>query len=145
MEIVAVVDVFALSWIKIVFQCPEVVLSVLLLVLSGKRVFHGMHDTFFVFLVDGLSCCFGQTLSVNVLACNLRNISCVSWDVLSFDILGWSSNPIFSLSRMITILDLIKLKILSWWVNKVISLLVRWFANSNVNIVSRWLLLFTRK
>ena len=140
MEVVAVVDVFALSWIKIIFQCPEVMLPVLRLALSGKLVL-----VLRSFLIDGFSCCLSQALSVDVLACNFRNISRVSWDVLGFDILGWSSNPIFSLSRMVTVLDLINIKFLSWRVNKVIGLLIGWLANSDVNIVIRWLLLFTGK
>jgi hypothetical protein len=41
---------------------------------------------------------------------------------------------------MIAIFLLVKFFLLLWWGHVKISLLIHWFANSNVDIVGRWLL-----
>lgn len=64
MEVVAIVDIFAFGWVKIIFQLSEVGLAELSLALGGERVFDRVLETFFVLLVDSLRGCFGQALSV---------------------------------------------------------------------------------
>lgn len=135
MEIVAVVDVFSLCWVNVLHQVSEFMFAEFMGSLRGESVFDCMLKSFLVFTVDGSSCCFGKALSVQVLTGYLRNISCVPWNVLSLNILCWTSNPIFSVTRLISILDSIKIFILWRWVNVIVGLFIKWFANSNVNVV----------
>ena len=97
MEVVAVVDVFSFGWVQVILQMSEIILGVGSLSLGGESVLHRMIEAFFVLAVDSLGCCFGEALSVEVLTCNLRDITSISWDMLSFDVLGGASNPILSL------------------------------------------------
>lgn len=64
------------------------------------------------------------------------NIAGISWDMLSFDILGGATYPVLTMNRVIAIFLLIKFFLLDWWVHVEISLLKLWFADSDINIVS---------
>ena len=52
-EIVAVIDIFSLSWIQIVLELSEVLLSKFSLAFRGKPLLHRVVESFFMLAIDG--------------------------------------------------------------------------------------------
>lgn len=100
-----------------------------------------MLDALLVLIVDGLCGSLGETLSVEIFTRDLRNVTSIAGNVLRFDVLGWTSNPVFSREGMISVLNLIELGVLDGRVDMVISLLISWLANRNIDVVLGWFLL----
>lgn len=60
--------------------------------------------------------------------------------MLGLDILRWSSDPILALQRMVTVLEFIELRLLSWRIDVEVGLLVLWLAHGYIDVVGRWFL-----
>ena len=95
-EVVAIVDVFALGWVEVILQFPEVGLSELRLVLGGESLLNRVVEALLMLVVNCRSGGLREALSVEVLTCNLRNVTCVSGNVLSFNILCWAADPVLA-------------------------------------------------
>ena len=53
MEVIAVINVLALCWVKLSLQISKVILSEFRSIFGSKRVLNRMIETFFVLTVDG--------------------------------------------------------------------------------------------
>ena len=62
--------------------------------------------------------------------------------MLSLDILRWPANPVLALQRVIAVLELIELRLLNWWIDMVVGLLVLRLAHGYVDVVRRWFLFY---
>ena len=60
--------------------------------------------------------------------------------MLCLDILRWPANPVLTLQRMITVFELIQLRLLNWRIHMIVRLLVLRFAHGYVDVMGRWLL-----
>ena len=140
MEIIGIIDVLHLCWIEFGFQRPEIIFGKFCCIFSCECFFNWMLETLFILSVDGLTSGFGKTLAKKIFTGYLWNITGISRDVLSFYVLCWSSNPVYTLHWIISILQLIIFSILSWWVNMTVVLLILGFTNGNVDIVLAWFL-----
>jgi hypothetical protein len=127
MEVVCIINIFNLCWIDFVSQSSKVIFVKLSLVLGRESVLWGMSHTFFVLIIDSSACSFSETFSIQVFACNLRYISSVTGNMLSFDILSWATNPILTFHGCISVLNSFSFIILDWWCYQIIILLVVWF------------------
>ena len=98
MEMEAIINVFDLSWVDFFLQISEIFFAEFGGILSGKSVFNRMLETLFVFTVDGLASGFGKTFTVKILTRNLWNVTSIPWDMLGFDILRGTTNPVCTLN-----------------------------------------------
>ena len=140
MEMIGIVDVLYLCGVKFFLQSSEIIFGKFSCIFSCKCFFYWMLESLWIFFINGLSSGFSETLTEKIFWGNLWDVTCISWDVLSFNILGGSSNPVFSFHWIISILQLIVLFVFLWWINMIIILLILWFTNSNINIVGAWFL-----
>ena len=140
MEMIGIIDVFNLCGIEFFLQSSEIIFGKFSCILGCECFFYRMLESLWIFFINGLSSGFSETLTEKIFWGNLWDVTCISWDVLSFNILGGSSNPVFSFHWIISILQLIVLFVFLWWINMIIILLILWFTNSNINIVGAWFL-----
>jgi len=98
MEMEAIINVLDLSWVDFFLQISEIFFAELGGILSGKCVLNRVLEALFVFSVDSLTRGFGKTLTVKILTVHLWNIASISWDMLGFDILRRTTNPVLTLN-----------------------------------------------
>lgn len=53
MEVIAIINVLSLRWVKLLLQISKVILSEFRSIFGCKRVLNGMIETFLVLVVDG--------------------------------------------------------------------------------------------
>ena len=97
MEMIGIIDIFDFCWVKFLLERPEIFLAEFSLVFSCKCVLHWVLEASLVFFIDGLAGGLGEALSEQILTGCLWDITCISWHMLSFKVLCWSTNPVFSL------------------------------------------------
>lgn len=139
MEIIGVVDIFHLGGIKLLLECPEVIFTEFSRALGGEGLLDGVLEAIFVLAIDGLAGRLGEALSVEVFAVNLRDVARVSWDMLSLDITIWTTDPIFTFKRVISVLKLVGGLILGWRTYVIIVFVELGLGDRNVDIVRGWL------
>jgi len=63
--------------------------------------------------------------------------------MLGLYILCWSTDPVLTLQRNITVFELIELSLLNWWIDVVVGLRKLWFAHGNIDVMHGWFLFCT--
>jgi len=126
MEIICIVNIFYFCWVNLLFQSSEVIFTEFSGVLSLESVLNRVTKSSVILSIDRLASSFGKTLSIEILTSNLRYVTSISRDMLSLDICVWSSNPIDSFHRSISILKSFSFFIFSRWLNKIIILFKIW-------------------
>jgi hypothetical protein len=98
MEIEAIVNVLYFCWVNFFLQVSEIFFIEFGGILSGKCVFNRMLETLFVLTIDGLACGLGETFTVKILTSDLWNVASIPGDMLGFDILRGTTNPVSTLN-----------------------------------------------
>lgn len=97
MEIVAIVNVLALGWVKIILKLPEIGLAKLGLVLGGEALLDRVVEALLVLVVYCRAGCSRERFAVQVLTRNLRNIARVARHMLRLDVLCRPADPVLAL------------------------------------------------
>ena len=139
MELSCVSLVLNFGRCSLVLQVSELVLSVFLARSGLVFVIKWGNKAANVLVVDWNTGFFCKRLAVKILRLNLGNVAGVTWNMLSFDILSRATKPVFTVLRLITILQRFVCIILSWGVWVQFSLSELGLALSDVDIVVRWL------
>ena len=93
MEIIAVSDILDFCRINFLFQGSKIIFVEFSLSFCCKSLFHWVIETFLIVTIDSVCSDFGISLSIQILAWNLRNIPSISWNVLSLKLISRSTNP----------------------------------------------------
>ena len=96
MEVISIINIFDFCWVQFLLQSSEIFFAVLGLVFSCKCILHWVLETNFVLTVDSLTGCPCEALSEQIFTCCLWDITSVSWYVLCFKVLSWSTDPVFT-------------------------------------------------
>ena len=127
MEVKGIVDILDLCWIELLLESSEIIFVILRIILSNILILWLVIDSHWVFVINSLTSCLGKTFTIKVFTCDLRNEASVSWKMLSFNVRVWSTNPVSSFVRVVTVLNSLDCVILTWRVNLIIVLFVIWF------------------
>jgi len=116
-------------------ESAEVVFREIISIRSSELVLGRRADSFVELAVNSSSSSFSETLGVDVLRLNLRDVASVSGDVLSLDVVGGSSEPVITVlgvvSNLQSFVEFISLRC----VGVELTLGERRFAYSNIDIV----------
>ena len=104
-EIIRVVYVLGFCWISLIFQSTEVFLVELTVHLCCEGLFWRMLEPNLVVAINCLGRSFCETLSIQVLTLNLRNIARVSWNMLRLKLVSGTTDPSLSSGRMVAELE----------------------------------------
>ena len=135
MEIIGVVDVLDFSWLNLLLESSKVIFAVLSLVLGSESIFNTVVQAGLILFIDGFASGLGEALTIQILAVNLRDVSGVTWNVLSLDVAIWATNPVLSLHRLVAELNGLRLGVLERWSHLIVVLLIVWLRDGNVNII----------
>ena len=67
MEVVAIVDVFTLGWVKVIFQFSEVRLSELGLIFRSESLLNGVVEALLVLVINCSSGSLREALTIEIL------------------------------------------------------------------------------
>ena len=103
LEVCDVFDVLLLSWVVPGFlQSLERVQAELIAVLGNETVFSWNIVTLYEFFVDRLTSDASIRFSQQIFGFNIWDVTLVSRNMLCFDVVCWSSDPICSNSRVVS-------------------------------------------
>ena len=93
MEIIAVSNILDFCWINFFFQGSKIIFVEFSLSFCCESLFNWVIETFLIVSIDSVCSNFGISLSIQILARNLRNIPSISWNMLSLKFISRSTNP----------------------------------------------------
>ena len=135
MEVVCIIDVRYLSWVNLMLKRPEIIFAEFCGVLGCENFSRWVLSASLVLVINCLPGSFGKTFTVEIFTCYLRNVACISWDMLCLHIGIGASNPVWANIGVVAILKSLSLEVLNWWIDLIVVLLVVWFRNWNIDIV----------
>lgn len=135
MEVKSVNDVLDLCWLEIFSEVSKVILTVFLIILSSELSGLCLLKSSLILFINGLGSCFSKRLAIKVLTLHLRDVSTIARDMLGLNILGWTSDPVFTSLRVIAVLQLFINSVLSRWVHKIVIFLRVWLSTGNLNVL----------
>lgn len=97
MEVRGVLLILELGWLHVILQSAEVILAVLGLCVGLESFVERRALSLVVLTVDGRAGRFGERLTEEVFRSNLWNVTSVAWDMLRFQVLCRTAEPVFSL------------------------------------------------
>jgi hypothetical protein len=98
MEMEAIINVLHFSWVNFFLQISKIFFAEFGGILSGKCIFNRMLETLFVFTIDSLASCFSETFTIKIFTRYLWNVTCIPGNMLGFDILRGTTNPVCTLN-----------------------------------------------
>ena len=96
MEACSVLLVFELGRLHVVLQPPEVVLSKLGLLVRLEALVEGWLLSLVVLSIDSCASSLRERLAEQVLGLDLGHVACISWHMLSFQVLSGATEPVLA-------------------------------------------------
>ena len=140
MEACSVLLILELCWFHIVLQSPKVVFSKLLLLVGLEALIKRWLLSLIVFGVDGGASSLREWLSEQVLRLDLGHVAGVTWNMLSLQVLGWTTEPVITSLWIVTVSNGSTLCVSRGWLRVVLASSVWWFSYGDIDIVVAWLL-----
>ena len=103
MEVSSIDLIFSLSGLLLILEPSEVVLGKVCLSVRLETLVKRWLLALVVFSVNSCACGLCERLAVQVLRFDLGDIALVAWDVLSLQVLGWTTKPVFAFLRVVSI------------------------------------------
>lgn len=135
MEVISIIYILDLSWVNLLLECPKVVLVELSGILCGVSALHRMLHSLLILSIDSLSCGFGEALTIEVLARDLRDVPSVPWDVLRLHIAVRATDPVLTLHGLVTELELLSCFVLNRWIYLIVVLVIIWLGDDHINVL----------
>jgi len=127
MEVVCIIDILGLSWVKLLLKCSEIIFAELRSVLGFECFPSWVLITSLVLVIDSLSGSLSETLTVEIFTCYLGDVAGITGDVLSLYVGSWSTDPVLTLAGVVSELKSLGFEVLGWWVHLIVVLFVIWF------------------
>ena len=109
-EVVSIIDIPDLSWVHRVLKLSMVLLVECSLLFSSVLDPSRLLNTRLKIRIDSLGRGFGETISEQVFTCNLGDETGVAWNMLSLEVVSWSSYPGLPLLRVVPELLILTIK-----------------------------------